>query len=142
MILRVHSAHNQKPQTDRAAAAFTLIEVMIALGIFFMAVFTILALVSNTLRNARALQRPQVDSSMGVACYLDTNKFYVGNISGDFGDALSDYSWDAITDEFATNGLLIATVSLHHRGKDTDPPPLQVLVFDPNFQSTPFSGRR
>ena len=36
--------------------AFTLLEVMIACGIFFIAVFAILALVSNTLRNARILR--------------------------------------------------------------------------------------
>jgi len=33
--------------------AFTLMEVMVACGIFFMATFAILALVSTTLRNAR-----------------------------------------------------------------------------------------
>src|SRR5207342_1412722 len=42
--------------------AFSLIEVMIACGIFFMATFAILALVSTTLRNARALQRGDVDA--------------------------------------------------------------------------------
>jgi Tfp pilus assembly protein PilV len=40
----------------RRALAYSLIEVMIALAIFFMAAFSILALVSMTLRNARILQ--------------------------------------------------------------------------------------
>ena len=47
--------------------AFSLIEVMIAMFLFFMAVFTILALVSNTLRNARALQQPPIDAGMAAA---------------------------------------------------------------------------
>ena len=51
-------------QTTRA---FTLIEVMIACGIFFMATFAILALVSTTLRNARALQHGDVDAGMAAA---------------------------------------------------------------------------
>ncbi len=70
------------------AAAFTLIEVMIALGIFFMATFAILALVSNILRNARGLQRPQIDAGMAAAIYVNTNRFSVGSVSGDLSDSL------------------------------------------------------
>jgi len=40
----------------------SLLEVMIALGIFFMAMFAILSLVSNTLRNAHALQETDIDA--------------------------------------------------------------------------------
>src|SRR5208283_4969437 len=47
--------HRQSP-----VCAFTLMEVMVAAGIFFMAVFAILALVSNTLRNARGLRQIDV----------------------------------------------------------------------------------
>src|SRR5438045_6918579 len=48
----------------RGQVAFTLLEVMIACGIFFIAVFAILALVSNTLRNAQRLRRIEVDAGM------------------------------------------------------------------------------
>jgi len=113
---------------------------MIALGIFFMCVFTILALVANTLRNARSLRRPQVDAGMAAALYMATNKFYVGSRSGDFDDVLSDYSWDSETSEAATNGLLQADIVLIQRGSHQPPETLSILVFDPNFQSTPFSG--
>src|SRR5216117_742423 len=98
------------------AAAFTLIEVMIALGIFFMAVFTILALVSNILRNARGLQRPQVDAGLAAALYVNTNRFPVGNVSGELGDSLADFSYEIATDEFATNGLMQADIALNRRG--------------------------
>ena len=40
----------------RESRAFSLLEVMVAIGIFFMAVFAILGLVSSSLANARQLQ--------------------------------------------------------------------------------------
>jgi len=122
--------------------AFTLIEVMIALGIFFMAVFTILALVSNILRNARGLQRPQVDAGLAAALYVNTNRFPVGNVSGELGDSLADFSYEIATDEFATNGLMQADIALNRRGGKQPPDTISILVFDPNYQSTPFGGRR
>ena len=124
-------------------SAFSLLEVMIALGIFFMAMFAILALVSNTLRNARGLRRPQVDAGMAAAVYMATNRFYPGSISGDFDDVLPDYSWEAETYEFEdyTNGLLRADIVLIQRGHHGPPDKLSILVFDPNYQSTPFGGR-
>jgi len=122
--------------------AFTLIEVMIALGIFFMAVFTILALVSNILRNARGLQRPQIDAGLAAAIYVNTNKFPEGRVSGDLGDSLPDYRYEISTDEFATNGLMQADVILTRRGSKQAPDNISILVFDPNHQSTPFGGRR
>src|SRR5215203_1545679 len=120
-------------------SAFTLLEVMIALGIFFMAVFTILALVSNTLRNARSLRRPQVDAGMAAAVYTATNRFYIGSSSGDFEDVLKDYSWEAETYEFEdyTNGLLRADIALINRSKHGPPDTISILVFDANYQSRP-----
>jgi Tfp pilus assembly protein PilV len=138
----MRAAKQSKGRFGRADGAFTLLEVMIALGIFFMCMFTILALVSNTLRNARSLRRPQVDAGMAASIYVSTNRFYEGSMSGDFGDVLDDYSWDAETYQFATNGLLQADIVLNHRNSHAPPETLSILVFDPNFQSTPFSGRR
>src|SRR5438552_18762680 len=86
-----------------SSPAFTLIEVMIALGIFFMAVFTILALVSQILRNARGLQRPQVDAGLAAAIYVNTNRYSVGTVAGELDDSLPDFSYEIATDEFATN---------------------------------------
>src|SRR5688572_10766250 len=87
----------------RAARAFTLIEVMVALLIFFMAVFTILGLLSNTLRNARALQRKNVDAGMVAAeSYFkvaNTNRVAEGAEMGDFGDSYPDHEWTTDTYE-------------------------------------------
>src|SRR5258708_34251944 len=110
---------------------------MIARGIFFAAVFTILALVSNILRNARGLQRPQVDAGLAAAIYVNTNRFTVGSVSGELDESMPDYSYEVVTDEFATNGLLQAGVILSKRGGHTTPDTISILVFDPNYQSRP-----
>ena len=89
-------------------AAFTLIEVMIAMGIFFMAVFAILTLVSSSLRNARALQQPPVDASPIIAIMWLTNGVVDGHGGGDFGDLYPGYTWESNSiarDDFPTNGL-------------------------------------
>lgn len=141
--VKIAASPAQEP-THRACRvsshAFSLLEVMIAMGIFFMAVFTILALVSQTLRNARALQQPQVDAGMVAAIYVSTNRFSEGQKGGDFGDDLRDYSWDTDTREYATNGLLIVDVILHQRGLQKPADAFQILVFDPTYRSGPFGG--
>src|SRR3974377_1299101 len=73
------------------SCAFTLMEVMIACGIFFMATFAILALVSTTLRNARAIQRSDIDAGMAAAMVyrtLKTNRNTDLSGHGDFSGAL------------------------------------------------------
>jgi len=89
--------------------AFSLIEVMIAAALFFMAVFAILGLVSQTLSNARRLQHPQVDASAVLAQYAATNSLVEGTYSGDLSDLLGkayqDYHWTAEITEVATNKL-------------------------------------
>ena len=59
---------------------------MIACGIFFMAIFAILAMVSSVLRNARGLRRIELDAGMVAAQVCKTNKLYEGTESGDFGN--------------------------------------------------------
>jgi type II secretion system protein I len=88
--------------------AFTLIEVMIAMGIFFMAIFAILGLVSTNLRNARRLQDKPVDASMIIAQMWLTNDVVEGSGSGDFGKIYPGYRWTSNSvarDDFPTNGI-------------------------------------
>lgn len=96
-------------------SGFTLLEVSIAMALFFMAVFAILALVASTLRNARALQEPQVDASMLAAQLSITNKLSEDSDSGDFGDAYPDYTWSREIQEVGTNGLFEVDWIVHHR---------------------------
>jgi Tfp pilus assembly protein PilV len=85
--------------------AFSLMEVMIAMGIFFMSVFVILSLVSSSLQNARRLQRPMVDAAMIASELSLTNKLVEMSQSGDFGKAYPGYTWTADINEVMTNKL-------------------------------------
>ena len=88
-----------------AGDAFTLIEVMIAVAIFFSCMFAILALVSTALRNARSLQAMDVDAGMIASQLAMTNKLYEGMDSGDFGDIFPGARWDQDVREVSSNGL-------------------------------------
>lgn len=89
---------------------FTLMEVMIACGILFMCLFGILALVSNSLRNARALQQHKaVDAStiasMIYVALVNTNSVTEGEIPVDLGDTLPGYKCYSTLTQIGTNGL-------------------------------------
>jgi len=62
----------------REQRAFSLLEVMIAIGIFFMAAFAILGLVSSSLEYARRLQRPMVEAGAVAGELSLTNKLVEG----------------------------------------------------------------
>ena len=118
--------------------AFTLLEVMIACGIFFMATFAILALVAGTLRNARLLQRGEVDAGMAAAQLyptLRTNKNEYGSASGDFGDTYRDCSWEAQWEPYQTNGLLAVDIVVNRRGKQQPVDRLTIWVYSTEIKS-------
>ena len=110
---------------------FTLLEVMIAAAVFFLAVFAILALVANTLRNARALRHIEVDAGMVAAQLYKTNRFTEGIESGDFGDAYRDYSYTTEAIEFKTNGLWQFNITVLRRGQHDPVDSMSVYVFSP-----------
>jgi Tfp pilus assembly protein PilV len=114
----------------KSRRAFTLLEVMIAIGIFFMAVFVILALVSSVLANARRLQRPMVDAGMLASELSITNQLVEETQSGDFGDAYPGYTWTANITEVQTNRLFQVDYQVFNDSKN----PVQkmsVLFFRP-----------
>jgi hypothetical protein len=128
--------------------AFTLLEVMIACGIFFMATFAILALVAGTVRNARALQRGEVDASMAAAqAYeiLKTNRLESGSAQGTFGETYRDFSWNAIWDVDydggATNNLLRVEIVVNRRGAHKPVDQMVIWVYDPLARSAYAPGR-
>jgi Tfp pilus assembly protein PilV len=143
MIANWQQAHRANASSKRVSRftfhAFTLLEVMIACGIFFMATFAILGLVSNTLRNARSLQRIEVDSGMAAAQVyqiMKTNRQAEVSLSGDFGDSYPDYSWTADSQQFDTNGLLQVDIIVNRRGLNKPFDTLSILVFSPDAKST------
>jgi Tfp pilus assembly protein PilV len=121
-----------------AARAFTLIEVMIACGIFFMATFAILALVSTTLRNARALQRGDVDAGMAASQIyqmLKTNRVAELSGSGDFGEAYPDYSYQYETEQYQSNGLLQVSIIVNRRDLKNPVDALTIWVYNPDARA-------
>ncbi|HKS36998.1 MAG TPA: prepilin-type N-terminal cleavage/methylation domain-containing protein [Verrucomicrobiae bacterium] len=102
----VPGAGRPMPETCQATA-FTLLEVMIALAIFFMAVFTILDSTSQSLRAARLLQQKEAmpDARFLLADLWPTNKLEEGILEGDFGDLYPDFIWTRETTLIGTNGL-------------------------------------
>jgi type II secretory pathway pseudopilin PulG len=126
-----------KPGSTRA---FTLIEVMIACGIFFMATFAILALVAGTVRNARSLQRGDVDAGMAAAQIfqlLKTNRQAELSGSGDFGDTYRDYTYEFASGEYMTNGLLQVEIVVNRRGLHKPVDTLTIWVYNPDARSGP-----
>jgi hypothetical protein len=102
--------------------AFSLLEVMIASAIFFMAVFAILGLVSSSLGNLRRLQRPLVDASALASELSLTNKLVEGTDSGNLGDLLgkdySGYTWTSDIEEVQTNRLFQVYYEVKNAGGD------------------------
>jgi hypothetical protein len=101
-----------KTQFDRrgmAPRAFTLLEVMFAMVAFCTATFVILTLVSQSLANARRLQRPMVDTGVLAAEYSQTNRIVEnltsGNLDELLGNAYQGYTWTRDIHEVQTNKL-------------------------------------
>ena len=99
---------------QRRARAFSLLEVMIAIAIFFVAAFAILGLISSSLDNVRRLQRPTVDASPVLATWIATNSWTEGHYHGSLGDEsllgreYRDFNWDLDIIEIASNHLYLA----------------------------------
>ena len=119
--------------------AFTLLEVMIACGIFFIAVFAILGLVSNCLRNARALRHIEVDAGMVAAQLSKTNRLTEGALSGDFGDNYHDYTWETMTQEAATNGLYQVDIVVRKHGFQNPVDTMSVWIYSPESATGPLN---
>ena len=99
----------QRQDVFPVASAFSLLEVMVAIAIFFGAAFAILQVVSGALANARLLQRPQVDAAAVASSFSTTNKIIEGTDSGNLSDLLGDtyqgYTWEYTSREVASNKL-------------------------------------
>jgi hypothetical protein len=115
----------------RTQTAFSLLEVMIACGIFFMCIFSILAMVSSVLRNARSLRRTELDAGVVAAQISLTNKLYEGVESGDWGKIYPGCSWEAQILEVATNGLFQVDIVVHRRGVQQPVDKMSIWLFRP-----------
>jgi Tfp pilus assembly protein PilV len=143
---RLTAGNSASPALRKArhsSIAFSLIEVMVACGIFFMAVFAVLGLVANTLKNARALRHVEVDAGMAAAMLSKTNRLTEGIETGDFGDAYPDYTWEMESHEHETftNGLWEVNIVVRRHGADKPVDAMTVWVYSPDSSSLPFNRR-
>jgi len=122
-------------------AAFTLVEVMIAVAILCACVFAILSVVGTGLRGARVLQQPDVDPSMVAGLLSLTNRLTEGSDSGDFDSVAPGvypgYTWNSDTYEVSTNGLFKIDLTVRHtqNGKPSEST-MSFLLYRPESQSS------
>jgi Tfp pilus assembly protein PilV len=123
------------PKGRRGAAwdAFTLIEVMIAITIFFMAMFAILGVLASGVRAATLLRNNGPSAGMVAAQLSATNKLEEGSQSGTFEDigVYKDYRWAADLREVATNGLFQVDIAVLDGG-GSQVSTLSVLLYRPD----------
>lgn len=111
-----HPTHKPACTASRSArpagcGGFSLLEVMIAIAIFFIGSCAILDLVSSSLNNVRRLQRPTVDASPILARYAATNSLVEGVYQGSLGEPsllgkeYRDYNYIVNIVEIASNHL-------------------------------------
>jgi type II secretory pathway pseudopilin PulG len=105
--------------------AFSLLEVMVAVGIFFIGSFAILNLVSQSLSNAQRLKHPLVDASAILSQMSLTNQFIEGPYSGNLGDILgkdySEFNWQGKITEVRSNRLYSADFVIFNVRNNRDP---------------------
>ena len=125
--------------------AFSLLEVMFALVAFCTATFVILALVSNSLNNARRLQRPMVDAGVLAGELSQTNQLVEGIGSGDLGDLLGKTyqgcKWTRDIQEVQTNKLFQVDFIVQNKSGDRAVvSKMSILLFRPNSPAGSLDG--
>jgi general secretion pathway protein I len=132
---------------SRGNHAFTLVEVMVALALFFIAVFAILGVVNQALSGARLLQKKKVDGGIVAAEWFAlTNVVEEGLLSGDFGDDYPGHSWENNITPYGTNGLYLGEIMVRGSKGDVEST-LYVLRYYPDSQQgnrprSPFGAGR
>jgi hypothetical protein len=100
----------EPPHVGSYRCAFTLLEVMIAVGILFMCLFAVLALTSNALGSARKLQQHRTIDTGSVAGMIyvqlvNTNQVAEGQLDVDLTEMYPGCSCYAELNQIASNGL-------------------------------------
>jgi len=103
--------------TPASQGGFTLLEVMIAMAVFFIVVFAILNVVVQSLGAARALQTRHADAGMVAAELSLTNQLEEGYETGDFGEIYPNYRWERQITEVGSNGLFQVDFAVFERTK-------------------------
>ena len=130
----------------RERRAFSLLEVMVAIGLFFMAVFAVLGLVSISLQNARHLKRPIVDAGLVASELSLTNQLIEGMASGNLdeflGKSYQGYSWTYAVSEVQSNKLFQVDfiVQDNHSYEKPVVSKMSILMFRPQSPAGSLDG--
>jgi hypothetical protein len=138
-------------RAPRRQLAFSLIEVMVALAIFFACMFSILGLISQLLQNARAFQTKRAPHvSLVHAWYTSkTNRVTEGltpvefnDIATDLGELYRDYyaEINAEPNLDMTNGLWDVSYKVFNRRTGKVESEIFTFYWDPNSQSKQLGG--
>lgn len=131
MNLRLTNRISKGGHSRREEVALSLVEVMIAMLLFFMVVFAILGMVSNILRNARRLQEEHVDAGAVAAHLCLSNRLEEGSFDFDFGDLYPDYrGMYEVT--LVTNGLFSVEILVENEKQRGAPSTMSILLFRPD----------
>lgn len=113
--------------------AFTLLEVMVACAVFFMAAFAIMEMVTGSLKAAKVLQQREPDPGIILAALSLTNSFEEGSMSGNYEDIAPGmypgYRWEAFMEEVGSNGLYEVKVLSYNEKRHSENPVVIVTQF-------------
>jgi hypothetical protein len=121
---------------------------MIAMALFFMAVFAILGLTSQNIGAAARLQRHEIDIGSLAAELSLTNLLQEGVESGDFGELFPGATWTRQIVEVSSNGLyrvdIIVTQPPASRRSKAPPTreTMSILLFRPMSPGSRIGGFR
>src|SRR6202042_2100798 len=91
MNLHLKKIHSDASGSAGSGDAFTLMEVMIAIGVFCIGVFAILSLVGSVMHGARLLDKPMVDAGVIASEISQTNSLVeVRGVYGSLSEFLGD----------------------------------------------------
>ena len=128
----------------KPASAFTLLEVMIAVALFFMVAFSVLALVSQNLRGARMLQTSHISAAMLASQLTSSNKLEEGTASGTFEDVFPGlypgFTWTRDVYMVSSNGLFQVDFFVLNGAHEESA--MSILLFKPNSTIGTSAGSR
>ena len=127
--------NNNRDKRRVCQVAFTLIEVVLAVAIFFMAMFAILGVLSTELHAASILRSSGPTAGMVAGQLSLTNKLQEGAESGDFGEIYPGYRWQSQTTEAATKGLFQVEFAVINPSGRLDST-LTILFYRPESQTS------
>jgi hypothetical protein len=130
---------------DRANASFTLLEVLIACAIFFIAAFAVLGVLTQGLGAAKSLQQREPDAGLVAAAFVSSNLTDEGSAFGDFEDIAPGlypgYSWAIDWWERESNGLYQVDITVIRRTGQGHGPSERTLSILQRGQGAPGGGR-